>query len=198
MSIQGDTTAKQAFINSLPPATKEQLGGAILGTTEQQFAVLREFMDTERHLIVTATAGSGKSFLLKLLAFLAVTRYTKIGVFAYNRSIAQELTPKMPKEVTTSTFHAWGQRIIKEYSAKPVTVVQHKRTNILKRMNKEWNLSKAQLGAVGRLAELSMIHLEATPEGLAALAQQEELDILNLDVAMMVKVIHAESLKLFE
>lgn len=61
------------------------------------------------HLMVNATAGSGKTF--SLLECMKRTKGNSIFV-AFNKSIATELATKVPSHVTASTLHSFGLKAI--------------------------------------------------------------------------------------
>lgn len=71
---------------------------------------LFEAIETQTgHLMVNATAGSGKTF--SLLESMKRTKGNSIFV-AFNKSIATELAAKVPSHVTSSTLHSFGLKSI--------------------------------------------------------------------------------------
>lgn len=61
------------------------------------------------HTIVVARAGSGKTTtIMESLRF--IPRGLSIGLFAFNRSIAQELQRRVPRGVDAKTLHAHGYK----------------------------------------------------------------------------------------
>lgn len=62
--------------------------------------------------IIDATAGSGKTSTLKLLAFALPTNARAIFL-AFNKSIATELSTKLPSTCPAMTFHALGFKALR-------------------------------------------------------------------------------------
>lgn len=83
-----------------------------------------------RHAIVRARAGTGKTFILTEVAkrlppppsFYDIPTY-----LAFNKSIAEELSAKMPNGINISTFHALGYRAMRNrFNSKTDTKKYHK------------------------------------------------------------------------
>lgn len=73
--------------------------------TEQQEAIFTAIGETEKHVIVIAGAGCGKTSTI----VEAANRVTGNAAFlAFNKSIATELAKKLPDNVEAKTFHAFG------------------------------------------------------------------------------------------
>ncbi len=67
--------------------------------------------DTERHLVLRATAGSGKTTTLTEAAWhLDTTR--PVVYFAYNKHAVVDVGPRLPPRVSASTLHAYGLRVL--------------------------------------------------------------------------------------
>lgn len=72
-----------------------------------QQAVLDTYRTTNKNIFVNATAGSGKTFTLVQLA--NATPPAKKAIFlAFNKSIAEELSNRLPNTVKASTLHSCG------------------------------------------------------------------------------------------
>lgn len=80
--------------------------------SKYQQAILDWLLHGEGSAIVDATAGSGKTSTLKLLAFNLPTNARAVFL-AFNKSIATELATKLPSTVTSSTFHALGFKALR-------------------------------------------------------------------------------------
>lgn len=111
--------------------TKSEL---IKGTEEQE-AIWQELLDGQRHVIVEAVAGSGKTFTLVQYALRANSN-TRIGLVAFNKHIASELSSKVNKpNVECMTYHSLGFKAIRNATRKPVKVNQYKVHDIMDSLN---------------------------------------------------------------
>lgn len=75
--------------------------------SDYQLAVFDAVENTDRHIVVQATAGSGKSTSL-----VAIANRIKSGLrcrfLAFNKIIAEELSEKLPEHFPASTIHSYG------------------------------------------------------------------------------------------
>lgn len=70
-------------------------------------AIVEEYRSTNRNIFVSATAGSGKTFTLCKLA--EMTPPIKSSIFlAFNKSIAEELSNRLPRMTKASTLHSYS------------------------------------------------------------------------------------------
>lgn len=68
-------------------------------------AIVETYINTNKNIFVNATAGAGKTFTLCKLA--EITPPLKSTIFlAFNKSIAEELANRLPKEVRACTLHS--------------------------------------------------------------------------------------------
>lgn len=68
-------------------------------------AIVDTYRTTNKNIFVNATAGSGKTFTLCKLA--EITPPIKSSIFlAFNKSIAQELEKRLPRNVKSATLHS--------------------------------------------------------------------------------------------
>ena len=68
-------------------------------------AIVDTYRKTNKNIFVNATAGSGKTFTLCKLA--EITPPIKSSIFlAFNKSIAQELEKRLPRNVKSATLHS--------------------------------------------------------------------------------------------
>lgn len=99
---------------------------ALVTGTEEQEAIWQELLHGERHVIVKAVAGSGKTFTLVRYALRAPSN-TRIGLVAFNKHIASELSSKVNKpNVECMTYHSLGFKAIRNHTRKQVRVNQYK------------------------------------------------------------------------
>ncbi|BDP44304.1 hypothetical protein DAETH_42730 (plasmid) [Deinococcus aetherius] len=79
--------------------------------TPQQRAFVGAVRDTERHLVLRATAGSGKTTTLAEAAWHLDTA-RPVMYFAYNKHAVTDVGPRLPPRVSASTLHAYGLRVL--------------------------------------------------------------------------------------
>src|SRR5215467_6800925 len=107
---------------STPSAQNTKL---IEGTDEQK-AIWDVLLNTQKHVIVEAVAGSGKTFVLTQYAMRE--RKARIGLTAFNKHIATELTQRMQGQanVECMTYHSLGFKTVKASTRQRVQVDQYK------------------------------------------------------------------------
>jgi hypothetical protein len=131
-----DCSVGGASPSKLPPASKgpadrqaqpgpRQVAGAAAAAfaawvatfipSPRQLAVAEVLRSTEKHIIIQAVAGSGKSSLLRylvsLLASIGLT-LAQVAALAFGRKIARELRSKLPESLSTVTCHAAGKGLL--------------------------------------------------------------------------------------
>lgn len=86
--------------------------GLVKGTPEQE-AVWHALLKTDKHVIVEAVAGSGKTFCITQYAKRELR--AKVGLVAFNKHIATELTDRMggQSNVECMTYHSLGYRTVR-------------------------------------------------------------------------------------
>src|SRR5262245_167750 len=86
--------------------------GLVEGTDEQK-AIWAALLDSTQHVIVEAVAGSGKTFTL--VQYALRERQKRIGLVAFNKHIAEELTRKIGGQanVECMTYHSLGFRAVR-------------------------------------------------------------------------------------
>jgi len=192
----------EALLGLLPPSVHEGVEGALRRFTTEQRLVIERVITTKRNLLLEATAGSGKSTVLRTIAqVLAATMESSvIRVFAFNSSIAAELRGIMPQAVQTSTLHAYGRKLLEQHSPRALEMNRFKRINIIKALAKEQNLKGPGLVKhLSRLTELSLMHLKIKEAELRDLAEQDEMDLpAELALEPLIQAVHARALELYE
>lgn len=79
--------------------------------SDRQEAIFDEYERTRNNIMISATAGAGKSSTI--VECCKRTPFTKKVLFmAFNKSIAEELKTKVPDRIDVSTFHSKGLRIL--------------------------------------------------------------------------------------
>jgi len=82
-----------------------------------QQAILDWMMVGEGNAIVSAKAGSGKTSTLCMLSDLIPQDGTRAAFLAFNKSIATELSARLPKHVQAATFHSVCMQALKRHPA---------------------------------------------------------------------------------
>ncbi|WP_189093843.1 UvrD-helicase domain-containing protein, partial [Deinococcus ruber] len=106
------TTARHATSSQTPARQAPLLSRPIPSHfTDQQIAFLEAVRDTTGHLMLRATAGSGKTTTLTEAAWHLNPRQTA-WYFAYNKHSVDGISPRLPRHVKAATPHAYGRRIL--------------------------------------------------------------------------------------
>lgn len=84
----------------------------IVGSPQQK-AVWSAMRTKEEHLLVEARAGSGKTFTL-VHGLKKMTLPDSVLFAAFNKSVQQELSMKLPHSVECRTLHSFGFKVIRE------------------------------------------------------------------------------------
>lgn len=79
--------------------------------SKYQLAIFDAYENTNKNIVIEATAGSGKTFTLKELCNRTPAG-TSCLFMAFNKSIAEELKTKLPTTVECNTFHSMGLRTL--------------------------------------------------------------------------------------
>lgn len=72
-----------------------------------QTAIVQAYNTTQSNLLINAGPGSGKSFLLRLLAN-QTPAYKRAIFLSFNKSIAEENAKSLPSHISSSTLHSLG------------------------------------------------------------------------------------------
>lgn len=76
--------------------------------------IIKAYNTTNNNLFITAGPGCGKSFILtELVNQKSISK--KAIMLAFNKSIADELKPRVPSDVDTSTLHSLGMRLLRKH-----------------------------------------------------------------------------------
>lgn len=97
-----------------------------------QKAILDEWKNTDHNLAIEAGPGSGKTFMLLQLA-KTVKMSDKAIFLAFNKSIAEELSKKLPFYMKAMTLHSLGMRTLLRVLGFNVSVKEDKTFLVCKR-----------------------------------------------------------------
>lgn len=96
-----------------------------------QVAIFKAIRDTQDSLIIEAVAGSGKTTTI-VAAVKIIPENLRTMFLAFNKSIATELSEKLPEHVNCMTLNSLGYRAWMKYIGGRADVKTNKITNILK------------------------------------------------------------------
>ncbi|WP_407543093.1 AAA family ATPase (plasmid) [Deinococcus radiomollis] len=98
--------------------------------TAQQVAFITAVRDGSEHLMLRATAGSGKTTTLTEAAWhLPTTGHA--AYFAFNKHSVDGIAPNLPRHVNAATLHAYGRRILCRIRQDPQLQVDDKKSDRL-------------------------------------------------------------------
>ena len=92
-----------------------------------QEAIFNHIKNSNQNAVIEAVAGSGKT--TTLLESLKIANTDNVIFVAFNKHIAEELKPKVPKGVRVSTMHSFGyEQILKTYGKVRIDNLKVKKT----------------------------------------------------------------------
>lgn len=144
--------------------------------TSQQQAFVRAVRDTERHLVLRATAGSGKTTTLTEAAWHLDTA-RPVVYFAYNKHAVTEVGPRLPPRVSASTLHAYGLRVLCRERNAALDVDEDKSLRLAGVLSADERVERRVLRAAARAwdaAREQALDGDAHEDDLAALALAAE------------------------
>lgn len=145
-----------------------------------QVALRTAFIETDHHLVVKAVAGSGKTTSLCWL-LSTVPSQGRVIYMAFNKSIAAELSRKLPGCVESSTLNAAGHRLCSHVLKRKLEP-----TEGLGRVYRSlWTVDDTDIGRANRALEPTVIQmcglvrgalLEPSQANLALLASRHDVE----------------------
>jgi len=117
----------------------------------QQRNFLTGLQVTEQHILLEARAGSGKSTTCREGAKL-LPRNARAVYCCFNKTIADEFRPGLPRNCQAATMHSLGLRILREAFGQ-VEIEEHKVDRLAEKYFPGWERRGARI-AVGRLVSL--------------------------------------------
>ena len=112
--------------------------------SENQKAIFRAVLTTLCHILVKATAGSGKTTTLVEIAKLLPKDMNAIFV-AFNKSIVEELAKKLPKGFEVSTLHSLGMNMLLRAFGSSITLNENKTYRFANDIFKGMDIDSAEL-----------------------------------------------------
>lgn len=101
-----------------------------------QRAIFDAIRNTKRHIIVGATAGSGKTTTIVEAAKL-IPQDKKVLFLAFNKAIVEELKGRLPRNVECSTLHSLGLKQLRLHLHKNIRVSEWKITKYAEEYTKD-------------------------------------------------------------
>ena len=159
--------------------------GPIVGTPQQE-AFWAAVTTGKSHIVLSARAGSGKSFSIKHAARLALGKWAnlQIGFCAFNKDIAADLKKGIPSQCEAATMHAFGLRAIIRHLGRKPDVQSDKTAILLKEMllpdelDERGRPNKDLARAVGDLVSLCKGYLfDGAPAQLDELALNHDIEL---------------------
>lgn len=174
--------------------------------TDQQENFFSVALSTTDHVALIARAGTGKTFsLVELASRFAAEGQSGILAVAFNKSIAEELSERMPRAVDTSTMHSLGFKTLRgaldtvkfkidgnkytrlardhgydwETASKLSRVVDMLRTNVIP--EDQWTSSAGMfLEEIGEDSDLAKVVVELLVEGTSLLTTKGLIDFTDM------------------
>ncbi|BCM88765.1 ATP-dependent DNA helicase Rep [Abditibacteriota bacterium] len=166
---------------ALVPAAK-----AIVGTPQQE-AFWDAILTGKTHIVLSARAGSGKSFSIIHGARLALDKWPnlRVGFCAFNKAIADELKEKIPSKAEADTMHGFGFRAITEHLGGRTPAVKREKTDILlfdflrpDELTARKRIPRPLLSAVSELVSKCKNYLlEGTPADIAFICARHDVEL---------------------
>tara|TARA_R110000744_G_scaffold7342_6_gene25370 strand:- start:5516 stop:6997 length:1482 start_codon:yes stop_codon:yes gene_type:complete len=98
-----------------------------------QTDIFGEVLNTNNNVAIKATAGSGKSTVLVEISKLLPVNSSSIFI-AFNKSIVEELSERLPKKFEVSTLHSLGLNILRKNYGKGLSLNQAKTFKMAQKM----------------------------------------------------------------
>ena len=165
--------------------------------SKYQEAIYSAILDTDKNIVVTATAGSGKSHTL--IESLKLLPHNKaILLTAFNRSTVEELSHRAPSHITCSTLHSIGMKALMSHFRTNLRLNEFKTFPFIEEVIKDKiefkdgdkkaiMAYKFAIRDVVNLARMTMC--ENTIEGLSAVCLHYDINLLEEELIDVIKVL---------
>lgn len=148
--------------------------------------------------VVNAVAGSGKTTtIVETLKFIPNDK--RVIFLAFNKSIVDELSSRVPDNVQVYTLHSFGLRALRfRFKDKKVNVDQKKVYTYLKVISNQWNEldqltaqeSEGYTFRVRKLLSLTKLNLASTENEVLDIADKYGFDIRSNEAQRVVEVLN--------
>lgn len=157
-----------------------------------QEEIYKEYNNSNCNLIIEAGPGSGKSHTI--LSMIGMTpKFKKCILVAFNKSIQEELSTKVPANVEVKTIHGLAYSILRKNIFKNFKVTGYKNFILGK---KHLNLTKLKvkevdvyLFLISKIIDLSRMNLCKTREDIEAVCLDYNISTINGEIDDVMKMI---------
>jgi superfamily I DNA/RNA helicase len=150
--------------------------------SKYQVAIKEVYVKTNQNIIVAAGPGSGKSTLL-LELLKATPSFKKTILTAFNKSIQEEISTKVPSHVKVSTLHSLGYSILRRNVSENFNVNKYKSFQIAKKAlslkNKKEKERDAYIFNLCKIVDLSRLNLVTDVRDIETLCDRYSISTIN-------------------
>ncbi|MFB9993182.1 UvrD-helicase domain-containing protein [Deinococcus oregonensis] len=144
--------------------------------TPQQREFVEAVRSSGRHLVLRATAGSGKTTTLTEAAW-HLGAGVKAVYFAYNKHSVTAVGPRLPAGIGASTLHAYGRRVLCGVRGPQLALDNDRSLRLAELVYGSEPVSRRQVRGAARMWDLAreyVLNEDAHEDDLAALAADAE------------------------
>lgn len=107
--------------------------------SQYQLDIFKAVSNTDKNIVIKATAGASKTTVLKECAKL-IPRRKKSLLLAFNKSIADEIRTKIPDNVECMTLHSLGLKMLTKNYGSRIKLNNWKSLNFISKKLDEWGI----------------------------------------------------------
>ena len=152
--------------------------------SKYQEAIFDFVKNGQGNAVIDAVAGSGKTSTI-VRALQLIPQGKRVIFIAFNRSIVQELTLKVPSYVEVKTMHAFGSGVVRAAYGR-CNLNEDKVRNIAKTLFPSWEVDEdfedGYISKVCRLVELAKMSLCRQEEQLFSIAEHHGVELYGTEV----------------
>jgi superfamily I DNA/RNA helicase len=160
--------------------------------SKYQLAIYDEYDNTNNNICIEATAGSGKTTtILNLLK--RTPPYKKVIFCAFNKSIQEELSSRVPDQVKVSTIHSLAYSILRYNIKANFKLTEYKNyqlaLKLVKKKFKKDSLKQSYLFTISNIVDLYRMNLCKNKEELITILDQRTIDYSKGELEDALKLI---------
>lgn len=165
--------------------------GIVKGTNEQE-KIWDVLLNTSKHVVVEAVAGSGKTFVL--VQYALREKGVRIGLTAFNKHIAEELKSRVQGQsnVDCMTYHSLGYKTVRNGTRQKAAVDQYKVLDMLEGVSLPASISSKQektcryrIGSMVSYAKTYGHNADVTRDELDRIADRHDVDMNGMTGVVM-------------
>lgn len=153
--------------------------------SKYQSDIFDAIKNTNKNIVVSATAGSGKSTTL-VQALNYIPKYKATLFLAFNKSIVEELRTKVPPNIEVATLHSFGCKALYSHYQGQVKINEYKTLKASNRFIDQWGIKKKDKFAyqfnLARLIDLYRMNLLSSAEELLEASFYYDVDCMGKEV----------------